>query len=739
MSGVAEQTVSIALIGNPNTGKTTLFNALTGMRQRVGNYPGVTVEKKIGELRLDGQNATLLDLPGTYSLAASSPDERVVVDVLAGNIGLPERPDMIVCVVDSTNLMRNLFLASQVAELGIPMVIALNQFDLARRRGIMINVEELSKRLGVPVIPTVAARREGVPELLLAIEQTLKTPRYAKVIAWPEAIERATQTLRAILGTKHGQNVSDVELRRILFDADSAVAERYDWGNDDRKSVVGHARKIISDSGLNPHSAEAVLHYRHLNQLLEGVICHGQDCINSRSESIDRLLTHRVWGLIIFAGMMWFVFQSVYSWAGPLMDVIEVATGWAQGLAAGLLEGMPMLQSLVTDGIIGGVGGVVVFLPQILILFFFIGLLEDTGYMPRAAFLMDKAFGWCGLNGKSFVPLLSSYACAIPGVMATRTIQDPKARLTTVLIAPLMSCSARLPVYVLFIGAFIEPVYGSFIAGLSLFLMHFVGLFIAMPIAWFFTRFIVRTNPQPFLLEMCAYRVPNAKNLFRRIWDNGKEFLIRAGTIIVAFSIIIWALLYFPRPENLDASTREQFVSEVAQESNLSRTAVETELAQEDSELSQLLNKRINASYIEQSYMGRIGKTLQPIFEYAGFDWKITVGVVASFPAREVIIATMGIIYSLGEDVDEESDTLRERMHKETWPAGTERAGQPVYTIPVCFAIMVFFALCMQCGATVAVIARETSWGWAAFTFTYMTILAWLGAVISYQIGTYLL
>jgi ferrous iron transport protein B len=392
------------------------------------------------------------------------------------------------------------------------------------------------------------------------------------------------------------------------------------------------------------------------------------------------------------------------------MDAIESVVARVQEFVAPWFAGWPALQSLVVDGVVGGAGGVLIFLPQILILFFFIALLEDTGYMARGAFLMDKMFGWCGLNGKSFVPMLSSYACAIPGILATRTIEDPRARLTTILVSPLMSCSARLPVYVLMIGAFIEPVYGAAVAGLVLFAIHFVGLAVAIPVAWWMNKFVLRARPQPFLLEMPPYRRPRLRDIFWRMWERAREFLVRAGTVIVAMTIIIWALVYFPRP----AEVRERF-------------AVQPESAETE--------RLVDAAYIEQSYLARAGRAVQPVFEPAGFDWKITVGVLASFPAREVIIATLGTIYGIGQEVDEESGDLRSALARDVWTQGA-RSGLPVFTVPVALAIMVFFALCLQCGATVAVMAKEANWGWAVFGFFYMTALAWLGAVLTYQLGT---
>ena len=726
MIAAETRTISIALLGNPNTGKSTLFNRLTGMRQHIANYPGITVEKKVGAMKLGTREVEVLDLPGTYCLVASSPDERVVMDVLGGRAG-HRRPDILVCVVDATNIKRNLLLISESAELGIPVVIALNQWDAAKRNGLRINVELLAERLGVPVVPTVAKRGEGLNELKAAVEQVLAEPRTVPRIQWPEFILQARDIVCNGL-TQFNVDVSGPEALRMIFDTDSAHAARVGHG-DKLPAILRAARDMIRSNGLNPSSAEAVLHYRHLEGLLAGVI-EGDGKVARTRNSIDAILLNRFWGTLIFFGVMYIVFQSLYAWAGPVMDLIDAATGWVQSVVAPLLAGTPVLQSLVIDGIIAGVGGVVVFLPQILLLFLFISILEDTGYLARAAFLMDKLFGWCGLNGKSFVPLLSGYACAIPGVMAARTLEDPKARLTTILMTPFMSCSARLPVYVLFIGAFVEPAHGPMVAGFALFIMHFVGAAVAMPLAWFMNRCILHIKAQPFILEMPDYRMPTFRNVIFRMWQRGREFLIRAGTVILAFSVIIWALLYFPRSDSIAEQTRAEFVA-----THASSPQAETELENPESPLSLELDHRIQGAYIEQSYLGRFGKTVQPIFEPAGFDWKITVGVLSSFPAREVIIATMGIIYNLGSDVDEGSNDLRTILANEKWQSGP-RIGQPVYTLPVVFSLMVFFALCMQCGATVAVIAKELNWRWAIGSFIVMTALAWIAAVVIYQIGS---
>jgi ferrous iron transport protein B len=486
---------------------------------------------------------------------------------------------------------------------------------------------------------------------------------------------------------------------------------------------------------MNPLVAEAMLHYRHIDGLIGGVVLKDAQLAHGATESIDRLLLHRGWGLAAFVGMMYVVFQAVYSWAGPVMDIIEMGKVWIQDLIGPALAGTPMLQSLILDGVIEGVGAFLVFLPQILILFAFISLLEDSGYMARAAFIMDKLFSWCGLNGKSFVPLLSSYACAIPGIMATRTIEDPKSRLATVFVAPFMSCSARLPVYILCIGAFIEPVYGPWWAGFTLFAMHFLGLAVAVPTAWVVTRFVLKTKSQPFVMELPKYRAPRMKDVLYRMWQAGWEFIQKAGTIIFLITIIIWASLYFPRSDDKAADFQASFVAEKVTEGIGNEAQVLALLEDADSELAHEFNLFLGSSQINQSYMGRIGKAIQPIFEPAGFDWRISISVLASYPAREVIISTLGIIYSLGGDVDEEDGSLRAALKNSEWQEG-EKSSTPIYTVPVVIGLMVFFALCSQCGATTSIIVKEAGWKWAIISFVYMTALAWIGAVLCYQVGT---
>lgn len=736
--------VLVALVGNPNTGKTTLFNRLTGAKQRVGNYAGVTVERKEGVLRLRSLDVNVLDLPGSYSLVASSEDALIMVDVLSGKMRSTPVPRVVVCVLDSTNLLRNLYLASQIADIGIPIVLALNMMDEAFEQGIFINHQKLSENLNVPVVPIVARRGQGLDDLKAEIEEAIRHPKTMDRVVWPEIIERESQRIEG-LSTTTVHPLTRSQSIRLLFDPESTMSMNLAQNESHLYAALRESKqRVEEEQGLKIVQIEPLLRYQWLSMKLEGVINNDDSTLPFHSKKkhhaahqltdrIDKVLTHKVFGLGIFFLLMMLVFQSIYVFAEPLMAVIEQISGWLGEQAGPLLETTPMLQSLVVDGVLAGVGGVVVFLPQILLLFLFISLLEDSGYMARAAYMMDRVFGWCGLNGKSFVPLLSSYACAVPGIMATRTIEDRDSRLVTILTAPLMSCSARLPVYTLFIGAFIEPLWGAFWAGVTLFLLHVLGLFLAVPVAFFLKRFIsMGRQPVPFIMEMPPYRMPQFNNIATRLSERAKVFIVQAGTVILCFSVLVWAMCYFPRSESVEAVVTERYILDVSE-----RTKANIEEARQlmlEPDNAEELQKQIASAHMENSYMGRLGRFLQPIFEPAGFDWKVTVGILASFPARELIISTLGIIYRLGADVNEESGDLVDAMRSSVREDGT-----PVFTTAVALSVMVFFALCMQCGATISVMARESNWGWAWFGFAYMTIFAWCSAVLVYQIGSRIL
>ncbi|MEI6247994.1 MAG: ferrous iron transport protein B [Verrucomicrobiota bacterium] len=704
----AEPGLTVALVGNPNTGKSTLFNALTGLRQRVGNYPGVTVARKSGQCDCgDGTKVELIDLPGLYSLSAASPDEQVVIDALSGHLAEDRRPDAVVVVIDATNLLRNLFLASQLSELDIPVVLVLNQADVATEQGLKIDTELLSRRLGgVPVVLSSAWKGEGISAVRRAIGEALRARVRMPAVEWPALVEEALADVATGVATDIGRAPGRADVERLLFDSTTSVGQRLGWASARRDVVIRAARDKVRRAGYNPLAAEPLIHYARLRKLLEGVVQGGGDRTGG-SAAVDQVLLHRFLGPVLFLGIMLGFFGSVFWLAKFPMEWIQAGVDWTKTVVAPPLDAYPMLQSLLADGIIGGVGAFLVFLPQILILFLFIGILEDSGYMARAAFIMDRLFSWCGLNGKSFVPLLSGFACAIPSLLSTRTIEDPKARLATAFVVPFMSCSARFPVYALMCAAFIAPGWQPVV----MIGMHCVGLLFAVPTAFVLTRLVLKVKPQPFVLELPRYQMPKPRDVLWRMWQNAAEFVSKAGTVIFAITIIVWALSYFPR----DAAVAERVK------------------AANPSVAEAVVTAKIQAAYVEQSYMGRFGKAIQPAFDPLGFDWKITVGVLASFPAREVIVSTLGVTYSVGEGAKADSQHLRQAMKDAKWQEGP-RVGKPIFSLAAVLSLMVFFALCSQCGPTIATLAQETGgWKWAAASFVYMTALAWIVSALLYQ------
>lgn len=714
-TAVAEtrKTRTIAFIGNPNTGKSTVFNALCGTRQVVGNYPGVTVEKKIGRLEIDGEQVSIVDLPGVYSLNSLSPDEEIAVKLLMGEVKDMPGPDLVLFVLDATNIKRNLLLFSQVIEVGLPVVVALTMTDLLEREGVKLNVQALEERLGVPVIPVVGREKTALSKLRAAlVHESADRPPERMPLAYPSSLEKAVADLKD--GLAPGDQLSVFEIRNLLMDRGG----RADGLGPGLAEAVETARLSIEKDHWISVSEEASLRY----SWADSVVAQVEERIPTRirfSSRIDRILIHRGYGLFFFALIMFLVFQSIYTWAVPFMDMIDGAMGAISGFAGEKLAGAPVLASLVTDGVIGGVGAVVIFLPQILILFIFVAILEDSGYLARAAFLMDKLVSWTGLNGRAFIPMLSGFACAVPAIMATRVMPDPKARLATILVTPLVSCSARLPVYLLLISAFIEPHFGAGWAAFTLFAMHAFGLCLAMPIAWILNRNVLKTPALPFVLEMPAYRMPKFYNVFYRASRAGRKFLVQAGTIIFACSILIWALSYFPRAPETEAAIVESYAAQIEAAEPEAKEALEAEVEQ-----------KIAGAHLENSYLGKAGKFIEPVFAPLGFDWKISVGILGAFPAREVIISTLGIIYNLGE-VDEEDGALKDALQLET-----REDGSKMFTPLTALSLMIFFALCSQCMSTLATVKRElNSWKWTGFMFVYMTGLAYVFSLLVYQGG----
>ena len=705
----------IALVGNPNAGKTTLFNTLTGSFQKVGNYPGVTVEKVSGTLMLGSQAIECIDVPGLYSMVPVSEDERVAVEVIEGKLSGSRRPDLLVCVLDATNLERNLFFFSQLAEGGQSIVVALTMTDRLAQKGHQIDLAKMSNLLGVEIVPMVGHKDKGIQELKDAIERNLAHPRFPQFeIGFPDALETRVALLRERVA-RVGIDFTKADVRQALLDADHPF-NRFLDDFPEMQEAFSQARAQLAVEGVHHYGIDVSTRYQWASVVQRAVDKEVSAAPKGRSltDRIDVVLTHRVFGLLVFTALMYLVFQSIYTFAQPLMNGITACFDWLKSEIRPSLASVPVLQSLVVDGVIAGVGGMLVFLPQILILFFFVAMLEGTGYLARAAFLMDRLFGWCGLNGRAFIPLLSSYACAIPGIMAARVMPDPKSRLATILVAPLMSCSARLPVYLLLIGAFIQPRFGAIGAGIALFAMHLVGLVVAIPVVWVLNRKVLRGKRLPFLLELPPYQWPKWRDVWISMYFRAKIFVKTAGTIIVFMSILIWGLSYFPR---LTPQSATQVKSEFVQ-SHPHGTADD-------------IQNQLDQAQLANSVLGRFGKSIEPVFKPAGFDWRITTSILSAFPARETVVPSLGIIFSLGGDVEKKSSDLPKALRDATWPDG-----KPLFTPATAIGLMVFFALCAQCMATLATVKRETnSWKWAAFMFTYMTLLAYIGAVAVQQIA----
>ena len=681
-----------ALVGNPNCGKSTLFNALTGLKQKVGNYPGVTVEKKIGTAYSQhGTPITVVDLPGSYSLAARSPDEAVTRDVLLGRRADTPQPDRILCVVDATNLERNLYLVHQILDLGRPVILVLNMMDLAAAAGAEIKLDKLEAELGIPVIACEAVNGRGVIDLKLAMSRAdLPLSRHAWDV--PAAIAPAVAELQASLTANDGKSplIARAEALLLLTDRDSLrVAGSKPLSARTAETLAIWQRRWEGE-GTDWAGILVNSRYEAIGAIAAEVVTAGHTPGPSTSDRIDDIVTHPLWGWLTLGGVMAALFLSIFTLAEFPMNFID---GHIAALSDQVKAAMSPgdLRDLITDGAIAGVGGVLVFLPQILILFFFIGLLESTGYMARAAFIMDRLMSRVGLNGKSFIPLLSSYACAIPGIMATRTIEDHKDRLVTIMVAPLMSCSARLPVYLLMIAALLPgdsvPIWSK--VGLML-LMYTLGTVGAFAFAWLFKRTLLKGAPPLMIMELPPYRLPGLRDVALQMFERAWIFLRRAGTVILGISIILWFLTAYPKAP---AGSNEQ-------------------------------------QQLAQSFAGRAGHALEPAIKPLGFDWQIGIGLITSFAAREVFVSTMGVVFNV-ESAKDNTAPLRQALLAAKWPDGRK-----LFTPLVCFTLMIFYVFAMQCVSTIVVVRRETnSWRWPLFQIGYLTGTAWLVCILVYQTG----
>ena len=729
---------TVALAGNPNSGKTTIFNALTGLRQKTGNYAGVTVEKRVGRCEMpDGRTIEVIDLPGTYSLIPRSPDEQVAVDVLTGRQSDTASADAAIVVVDASNLQRNLYLVSQFIELRIPFVVALNMMDIAERRGRRVDADALQRQLGVPVVPVVGHRARGIERL----KQSLACATVPVEPDWPlpAPMRRAVKELTAVLDGLPARNhlSSRALAERLLSDEPVSVPPEGAVALE-----VSRLRELLQAEGIDAMQADVEAHYAWIEQVSEAASAPVVDfrvrgdsvpalagagvpdrvelaapeptdargIVPTISERLDGVLLHRFWGLVSFALVMGGLFVSIFVLADPLMGWTETVVGWLGGWVAAAMPG-GVLKDLWTDGIVAGVGAVVVFVPQIAILFLFLAALEDSGYLARAAFLMDRVLGKVGLNGKSFVPLLSSFACAIPGIMATRTIESRRERLATIFVAPFMSCSARLPVYGLLIGTFFAA-YSGWVQGLIMLGCYVLGIVAAVLTAWGWKLRDGGPASSTFVLELPTYKVPQVGAVLRVVGRNTWAFVRRAGTIIFCLSVMLWALTYWPR-------LPQERVAELA-----------TSISTTDDVAGGVLEQAVAAEQLRQSYAGRLGRAIEPVIRPLGFDWKIGVGLVGAFAAREVFVSTMGIVYSVGDD-DENTEPLASAMLSDRYPDGRR-----VWTPLVAVSVLVWFVLAMQCMSTLAIVRRETgTWGWPLLQLAYMNGLAYVMCLAIYQLG----
>ncbi len=684
-----------ALVGNPNCGKTTLFNALTGLKQRVGNYPGVTVERKEGDcFSQHGVRLRVIDLPGAYSLNARSPDEAILRDVLLGRRKDTPRPDRIICVVDASNLERNLYLFTQILELGVPVILVLNMVDVAESSGVRLDVGRLSERFGVPVIPMVASQKKGLVELKVAMSRPdLASPK-ALLDAMPVPVRGALVRSRENLAEAGVVSATASPLEPLYLISGHDPTH---YGIDENAvAVIQHAREQLEREIPGWEDRLVASRYDAIHAALKDVIRRPDSASATLTDKLDTVLLHKVWGWLALLGTMTFLFYLIFS-------VVEIPMGWIENGFAFVTEKiqawMPEgdLRSLITDGVLAGVSGVLVFLPQILILFFFIGFMEDTGYMARVAFLMDRIMSRVGLTGKSFLPLLGSHACAVPGVMAARTIESPRDRLITILVAPLAACSARLPVYILLIAALVpgQLVPPLMKAGILL-ALYALGVVSAFAFAWLFNKKLLPGAPSAMILELPAYKMPAFANIVRQMFDRAMMFVRRAGTVILGLSILLWAASTYPKLKDASGNDTED-----------------------------------KSAALAHSAAGRLGHIIEPIVKPMGADWKIGIGLIASFAAREVFNTSMSVIYSVEEGDDDDTNILRlrDRLAAEKRPDGS-----PVYTPALCFSLMIFFVFAMQCLSTVAVVRRETqTWKWPLFQLAYMTGTGYLLAVAVFQ------
>lgn len=698
--------LKVALVGNPNTGKSTLFNVLTGLNQKVGNFPGVTVDKKTGFCNLpDGRNAEIIDLPGTYSLYPKSKDESIVFEVLADKSN-NSHPDLILVVADASNLKRNLLLYTQVADLKIPVIIALNMIDLATKLGTEINVDELSLRLGVQIVPICARKGDNIENLKEALAFAPSTALQADTIEVealaPGLINKIQQEILVDKPYTALQLAHQHENLRFL--------------SSEQSNRIEEIEQEFSFHSSKAQASETIARYNFINDVLFDTVKFRAEAENETiSNKIDKVLTHKIGGFIIFIAILFIIFQAIFAWSEYPMTLIENLFLWLTESAHSTLPEGP-LTDLLIDGVLAGLSGVLVFIPQIAILFAFISILEDTGYMARVTFMMDKIMRKVGLNGKSVVPLIGGLACAVPSIMSARTIENWKERIITIMVTPLVSCSARLPIYTLLISLVVpDEKWGGLInmQGIALMGLYILSMLMAVVVAWVMKFLIKSKDKGYFIMELPVYRMPRWDNIGLTMYEKVKAFVFEAGKVIIAISIVLWVMASYGPPSKMEAL-----------EKKYSSAAFQNQYSADELE-------RIKSSEkLENSYAGIVGKVIEPAIKPLGFDWKIGIALVTSFAAREVFVGTMATIYSVNND-DSHMESVRDKMGQ----AKNPDTGKPVFTFAVAFSLMIFYAFAMQCMSTLAIVYRETkTWKWPTIQLAYMTSLAYFASLLVYHI-----
>jgi ferrous iron transport protein B len=715
--------INVALVGNPNSGKTTLFNYASGSHERVGNYGGVTVDAKEATIKQNGYTLKLVDLPGTYSISEYTPEELYVRRHIT-----EKNPDVVINIVDSSNLERNLFLTTQLIDMDIKVVMALNMYDELGDKNFKLDFKALGKMIGIPIIPTVAVKGDGIKELFDKVIEVYedKDPIVKHIhINYGNLIEKSILKLQDEIWKNPGIAArystrylaiklleNDITTFKLLEEIPNyTVIERI---------ALKEIEELEKEYGEKSETIITDAKYGFIAGALKETCTELELRKNKEMGDIDNILTHKIWGFPIFIFFMWAMFQATFTLGSYPMEWIDVGVGYL-GNFLGSIMSEGTLKDLVIDGIIGGVGGVIIFLPNILILFFFISFMEDTGYMARVSFIMDKLMHKIGLHGKSFIPLLMGFGCNVPAIMATRTLENKKDRLLTMLITPFMSCSARLPVYVLIISAFFPKNQG-----LILFSIYMIGVILGIIVALILKSTLFAKLDAPFVMELPPYRIPTFKNTIKHMWYKGSQYLRKMGSVILLASIIIWGLLYFPRNVEYSSNYDEQ-IAAIEADNLMPETEKESEIY--SLELSKAAEHQMH------SYIGRIGHFIEPAIRPLGFDWKIGISLISGLAAKEIVVSSMGILYQAEPDADKNSNNLVEKLQQQVHLNGKLK-GEKVFTPLVAFGFMLFVLIYFPCIAVITAIGRESNWKWAVFTMFYTTALAWLVSFLTYQIGS---